>query len=50
MMLIIQTILQQLAALLEPAMIAAVDLNQFAVALTPQTRLMEGSSPRSRQP
>jgi hypothetical protein len=39
-----------LAALLEPAMIAAVDLDQIAVALTPQSRLMEGSSLRTRQP
>jgi hypothetical protein len=39
-----------LAALLERAMIAAVDLDQFAVALTPQSRLVEGSSLRTRKP
>src|SRR5882672_1828805 len=40
----------RLTALLEPAMIAAIDLDQLAVALTPQARLMERSSLRSRQP
>ena len=33
-----------LATLLEPAMVAAIDLDQFAVALTPEPRLVEGSS------
>jgi hypothetical protein len=39
-----------LAALLEPAMIATIDLDQFAVALAPQSRLVECSSLRTRQP
>ncbi len=39
-----------LAAALEPAVIAAVDLNQFAIALPSQARLMEGPALLAGQP
>ncbi len=39
-----------LAALLEPAMVAAVDLDQLTVALAPKPRLVEGPALRARQP
>ena len=40
----------RLATLLEPAVVAAVDLDQLTVALAPQPGLVEGSSLRARQP
>jgi hypothetical protein len=39
-----------LTTLLEPAVVAAIDLNQFAVALASQSRLMKASTLLARQP
>ena len=38
------------ATFFEPTMLAAIDLDQFAVVLTPQSRLMEGAPLFARQP